>query len=131
MKNHTYFCILTLLFSSVSYSQLEDFKYFSTKFYSDPIFQKVRIRFPLRTFQLHLKKNYSYEQEVTQKEWYYLEIDSLKSESNVDMTYYDNPWKIQHVPIRVICYKNGIRSYYVFQLIQGKWFLIYIDYLLD
>ena len=135
MKKYTLFFILVLLFSSISYSQLEDFKSFSTKFYSDSVFQKVRIRFPLRTFQCHLKKSYYDLQKVTQKEWSYsqvdsLKIDSLKSESNIAMTY-NTPWKLQHVPVQVICYKNGIRSYYVFQLIHEKWFLVSIDYLLD
>ena len=135
MKKYTLFFILVLLFSSVSYSQLEDFKYFSTKFYSDSVFQKVRIRFLLRTLQCHLKQSYYDLQKVTQKEWSYsqvdsLKIDSLKSESSIVMTY-NTSWKLQHVPVQVICYKNGIRGKYIFQPFQSKWFLVSIYYLLD
>ena len=135
MKKYTLFFILVLLFSSISYSQLEDFKSFSTKFYSDSVFQKVRIKFPLRIFQCHLKQSYYDLQKVTQKEWYYsevdsLKVDSLKSESNIEVTYND-PWKRQHMPLRVICYKNGIRIDYFFQPFKGKWSLVSIQYLLD
>ena len=134
MKNLINFFVLILIFSSISYSQIELFKDFSTKFFSDSVFQRARIRFPLKMWNNHLKQKNFDIQYLSQKEWYYSEVDSLKVDSlnseSIKMTYID-PWKAQHMPLRVICHKSGIRIDYYFLPFKGKWFLIWISYLLD
>ena len=142
MKNQKYLFILILIFSSASYAQLEDFRQFSQKFYSDSVFQKDRIKFPIRKIQTHLKDHYYTIDRLTQREWYYTEVDSfridslkpfridsikLKSESRIEAIY-KNPWRVQHSPLPVTCYRKGIIITHAFLPINGNWFLTFINY---
>lgn len=107
--------------ASPSGKKTEKFELFYDKFHNDSLFQLSRVQFPLKGQQIHLKKSGSWKKE----NWLMIkarasEID--RNQYNVKILRKDNSY------FEGIYCKNCAFSFEMeYELINGKWFLVYLQ----
>jgi hypothetical protein len=99
----------------------EDFETFYQKFHSDSLFQISRVQFPLKGQQIHLKGTSSWKKE----KWLMIKAKA----SEVDRSVYNiKTLKKDDYYFEGIYCKNCIFTFEMeFRLLNGKWFLTYLN----
>ena len=99
----------------------EDFDSFYQKFHNDSVFQISRVQFPLKGQQIYLKGTRSWKKE----KWIMIKAKATE----VDRSVYDiKTLKKDDYYFEGIYCKNCVFSFEMeFRLINGKWYLVYLQ----
>ncbi|MGE6218442.1 hypothetical protein ACQKCH_01350 [Nubsella zeaxanthinifaciens] len=108
--------------------QQEDFTEFFTKFDSDSVFQRTRIKFPLKIVDMDETGEKQKENYISAKEISHIGIGRLKEP---DMTFKKKQVAMDKFEIQFTTDDTGYEVNYFFERRLGKWFLISVRDLSD